>query len=136
MILPPDQIQLSSFLPTQSLITKFYQLFLAANNFEKTVFVKQQVSPADGSMVTMAQSDANGWLEIIIGGVIAALTIDLPAFGIARDGQVVSITSTQGVTAPSFTVTGSTIVGAPAALGPSNPAKFMYSASSNVWYRQ
>ena len=136
MILPPDQIQLSSFLPTQSLITKFYQLFLAANNFEKTVFVKQQVSPADGSTVSMAQSDANGWLEVILGGGIAALTIDLPAFGISRDGQVVSITSTQGVTTPSYTVTGSTIVGAPVALGPSNPAKFMYSASSNVWYRQ
>jgi hypothetical protein len=136
MILPPDQIQLSSFLPTQSLITKFYQLFLAANNFEKTVFVKQQFSPADGATVIMSQSDANGWLEIILGGVIAALTIDLPAFGIARDGQVVSITSTQVVTAPIFTVTGSTIVGAPAALGPSNPAKFMYSASSNMWYRQ
>jgi|GEM_PF-3043011 hypothetical protein len=136
MIYPPDQIQLSSFLPTQSLITKFYQLFLAANNFEKTVFVKQQVSPSDGATVTMSQSDANGWLEIILGGVIAALTIDLPAFGISRDGQVVSITSTQGVSTPSYTVTGSSIVGAPAALGPSNPAKFMYSASSNVWYRQ
>jgi hypothetical protein len=136
MILPPDQIQLSSFLPTQSLITKFYQLFLSANNFDKTVFVRQQVSPADGATVTMAQSDANSWLEIILGGVIAALTIDLPAFGISRDGQVVSITSTQGVTTPSYTVTGSTIVGAPAALGPSNPAKFMYSASSNTWYRQ
>ncbi|MCK9355335.1 MAG: hypothetical protein M0P59_14465 [Gallionella sp.] len=136
MILPPDQIQLSSFLPTQSLITKFYQLFLSANNFDKTVFVRQQVSPADGATVMIAQSDANGWLEIILGGVIATLTIDLPAFGIARDGQAVSITSTQAVTTPIFTVTDSAIIGAPTALGPLNPAKFMYSASSNTWYRQ
>jgi len=136
-ILPPDQIQLSSFLPTQNLITKFYNLFLAVLGLQKMVTINQIAdNPADGSTVTARQSDDDLWLEIVLSAGIAALDIRLPVYDIPRDGQVVSVTSTQVITTSFFIATGSAIIGAPTTIGPTTPTKFAYSKTSNAWYRQ
>lgn len=134
---PPDQQQFSLFLPTQNLIAKFYALFMLVANLQKGVIVNQIANdPVSGTMVEAKQSDENLWVEIVLAAGIAALDIKLPAFAIPRDGQRVLITSTHIITTPFFIATGSAIVGSPATLGPSAPVEFLYSKSSNTWYKQ
>ena len=136
-ILPPDQQQFSLFLPTQNLITKFYALFMLVANLQKGVVVNQIANdPISGTTIEIKQSDENLWLEIVLSSVIATLDINLPAYAIPRDGQIVNITSTKTITTPYFIATGSAIIGSPATLSPSAPVKFMYSKSSNTWYKQ
>jgi len=71
-------------------------------------------------------------------GTLAALTVQLPSCGVARDGQVRRFTTTQAVTA--LTVIGSagaTVVGAPTALTatqPGNRAAFICSSAVTTWY--
>ena len=136
VITPPDQQQMSTFLGSQDMVTKFYNLFKVVANLQITASMINQVvnSPANGSTITVRPGSIGVWLEIIMPGTLAGLTIVLPATGTAINGQMVRITSTHTVTAPVFTSVGSTIIGGSLALGPDTAKTFVYSLDNTSWY--
>jgi hypothetical protein len=127
---------MSTFLGSQDMVTKFYNLFKVVANLQITASMINQVvnNPTNGSTLTVRPGAIGVWLEIIMPGTIAVLTIVLPATGTAINGQMVRITSTHTVTAPIFTSVGSTIIGGALSLGPDSAKTFVYSLDNTSWY--
>jgi hypothetical protein len=136
LITPPNQQQLRSFLPTQDLINQFELLFQIVAYLQlHTIFFNEVVfHPPSASIVIVKQGKLNVWEEIILTANIAALTIVLPASGIAINGQLVRITSTHTITTTTVTATGSTVLGGNPGLSASNSVSYLYSSDNNTWY--
>ena len=102
----------------------------------KTYFV-----PVAAKVVSLDPATAGDYHAAITGplhnvvqepaGVLATETFTFPAT--ALDGQVVTITSTQAITAATFN--GGTFIGAPSALTANVPVRFVYIADTGKWYQ-
>ncbi len=96
--------------------------------------------PVTGKVVSFDPGTAGDYHSAIVGnphtyvmepaGTLATQTFTFPAT--ARDGQIVTITSTQIVTTATFN--GGTFVGAPAALAANTPVRFVFIADTGKWY--
>lgn len=84
-----------------------------------------RVIPASGATVSVPSA---GVLILAPAGTLAALTLALPT---GFDGQIVALSTTQAVTA--VTWTNGTVVG-PTALSVNQALRLIYDASAATWY--
>jgi hypothetical protein len=94
---------------------------------------KQVATPTTGQTVTIANQDDDIRLLLNPAGTLLALTIVFPSA--PRDGQMVTICSTQILTGLTLT-SGGTILGALTTIAAINGyASYVYDLAGNTWYR-
>jgi len=99
-----------------------------------TEFIQQFASPLTGALMVMNQTSDNAWLVISPLGTIATATIQLPGIDSAIDGQVVQLTTTQTITAVTFSATGCAFSGVPANITALLPRRFRFCKVFNTWF--
>lgn len=92
----------------------------------------QTATPASGDTVAMTDTAGDGTLVIEGSGTLAALTVQFPDDANSRVGQVRRIAPLVAITA--LTLTGSTIINAPATLAANEVATFQ-KISATEWLR-
>jgi hypothetical protein len=96
----------------------------------------QYSAPNDGDTVVVADDDDDTHLIITPALGLAALTITLPAFGTARNKQIVIINCTQAIAALTVDGNGATVgTGTPGILGADDFFTLKYDDIMNTWYR-
>ena len=113
-----------------SLLTFFQQTFASPDVFT------QFVTPGTGFNVAVTNNGNNGWLLLQPAGTLATGTITLPLNTVAADGQELTVTTTQQITALTIGLNGATAVfGAPLSLGADDFFKLRFYQTTNSWYR-
>ena len=113
-----------------SLLTFFQQTFASPDVFT------QFVTPGTGFNVAVTNNGNNGWLLLQPAGTLATGTITLPLNTVAADGQELTVTTTQQITALTIGLNGATAVfGAPTSLGADDFFKLRFYQTTNSWYR-
>lgn len=88
-----------------------------------------------GFTATITNSDASAYLILTPTGTLAAGTILLPALASCVDGQTVTVTCTQIVTALTVDGNGSTVNGAPTTLAANAFFTLKFDGVMDAWYR-
>lgn len=98
--------------------------------------VTQYSAPAaTGFVATIENSSASAYLILTPTGTFAAGAILLPALASCTDGQTVTVTCTQIVTALTVSGNGATVNGAPTTLAANGFFTLKFDGVLNVWYR-
>lgn len=98
----------------------------------------QYAEPSTGNTVVVAAT--TGKLLLKPSGTLATLTVTLPGAAAAQDGQLVSVSSTQTITALTLNAgSGATVSNTPTALTPSATGaygyQFVFRKADSTWYR-
>ena len=113
-----------------ALLAYFQQTFASPDVFT------QFVTPGTGFNVAVTNNGNNGWLLLQPAGTLATGTITLPLNTVAADGQELTVTTTQQITALTIGLNGATAVfGAPLSLGADDFFKLRFYQTTNSWYR-
>ena len=135
LLIPPTQSQLSTFLNSFDLISRFYNLFVSVRTLQLSTLVVQQANPVNGDTIQVVNSAQSAWLEILSGVALASLTIVLPSQVSLNDGQEILITSNRTITTLTLTAPGSIFNVTVSTLTANTSIRFKYSLSSNIWYK-
>jgi hypothetical protein len=135
LLIPPTQVQLSTFLNSVDLISRFYNLFASVRILQQANLLNAHYTPTSGATVQITDSAQSYWAEILAVGTIATLTLIFPSKVSLNDGQEVLITTNQAVTALTLTAPGSNFNVAITTLAINSATRFKYSLSSNIWYK-
>lgn len=104
------------------------------DNFQEEGLVTQIVVPTTGQVVTLNAQTQDMWLVLNPAGALASLTVTLPPQSSAFDGQQVTVTTTQAITALTIGGNGATVYGSPGTLLAGGLVTFKFNVSQNGWY--
>jgi len=104
--------------------------------FASPTMATQFAVPGDGFSIAVSQGGSNTWVLLQPVAPLASGTVTLPLNASAPDGQEVTITATQLISALSIGLNGaSALFGAPASLSASTPFRLRFYRATNSWYR-
>lgn len=113
-----------------SLLTFFQQSFASPDVFT------QLATPGTGFNLAVTSNGNNGWILLQPAGTLAAGTVTLPLNTVAADGQEITVTTTQQITAFTLAGNGATAVyGDPTTLSAEDFFKMRFYKPTNSWYR-
>ena len=113
-----------------SLLTFFQNSFASPDVFT------QLATPGTGFNLAVTSNGNNGWILLQPAGTLAAGTVTLPLNTVAADGQEITVTTTQQITAFTLAGNGATAVyGDPTTLSAEDFFKMRFYKPTNSWYR-
>lgn len=101
---------------------------ISPTSYDKTINV-----PVNGFNYTMNDNSNNQWLFLNPGGTLATGTVVLPVKSAAIDGQELSITSSQTITALTVNANGATLNGTITTLTANAPIALRYESQTETW---
>lgn len=106
------------------------------NTFASPDVFTQLATPGTGFNLAVTNSGNNGWILLQPAGTLASGTVTLPLNTVAADGQEITVTTTQQITAFTLAGNGATAVyGAPTTLSAEDFFKMRFYKPTNSWYR-
>jgi hypothetical protein len=114
-----------------STIAAYIQSLLNTVNYFQNVYY----SPATGSNITLPTNNSNQWLILSPLAALAALNVVFPGQGVAIDGQVIMVSTTQTITALSITSINTAISGVSINIQNVTPQAYKYIQVMNTWVR-
>ena len=106
------------------------------NTFASPDVFTQLATPGTGFNLAVTNNGNNGWVLLQPAGTLATGTVTLPLSSVAADGQEITITTTQQITAFTLAGNGATAVyGDPTTLSAEDFFKMRFYKPTNSWYR-
>jgi hypothetical protein len=112
-----------------------FATFINSTVTPQTQFQNFYSVPITGGTVTLPAISLNQWAVLQPAGTLANLSVVLPGTGVAIDGQLIVIGSTQIITALTVNAGTSTMIGAGTSLSSITPQTYKYIQALNSWMR-
>ncbi len=97
--------------------------------------ITQYAAPLAGATVQVEDGSDSVWLILTPAGLLATLTVKLPALANCVDHQEVLVNCTQIVTALTIDANGASVVGGPTAFAANGFFRLRFDAVLHTWYR-